>query len=383
MASSIRIKRRASTGSAGAPSSLLNGELAYNEADNTLYYGFGDNGSGVATSVISIAGPSGFVSFAAVQAANTVLAGPTSGTAVGPTFRTLAASDIPSLTAAKISDFDTAVQSNTLNSLTAPDADVSLNAHKITNLADPTSDTDGANKRYVDAARSGLDVKQSVRVATTGAITLSGTQTIDGVSLSVGDRVLVKNQGSAQDNGIYDVASTAWTRSSDADDNTKVTPGLFTFVEEGSANADKGFVLVNNQTITLGSTSLTFTQFTGLGQITAGDGLTKTGETLNVVGTSNRITANANSIDISANYVGQNTITTLGTITSGTWNANTLGVAYGGTGLTSAPKGSVLVANAVDTLTALDGGGTADGLLSYDASSDTISWSDVIDGGTF
>ena len=116
---------------------------------------------------------------------------------------------------------------------------------------------------------------------TTGSITLSGTQTIDGVSVVAGDRVLVKNQGSA-DNGIYDVASGSWTRSVDADSDEKVTAGMFVFVEEGSVNADAGFVLTNDGTITLGTTVLSFTQFSGAGQVTAGAGMSKTGNTLDV-----------------------------------------------------------------------------------------------------
>ena len=196
--------------------------------------------------------------------------------------------------------------------------------------------------------------------------------------------VLVKNQTAPEDNGIYDVvANGTWTRSSDADDDTKVNPGLFTFVEEGTDNGDKGFVLTSDQTITLDTTGLTFTQFTGLGQIVAGAGLTKNGDTLNVVGTAHKIDVSANAITISGTYAGQNTISTVGTVTNGTWSATAIGATKGGTGLTTVPQGSVLIANAVDTVTALDGGGTQDGVLTYDSSSDTISWTGTIDGGTF
>lgn len=239
-------------------------------------------------------------------------------------------------TASTISDFDTAVQTNTLDSLTVPVADVDLNNNKITNLATPTLDSDAANKGYVDAARSGLDVKASVRVATTTNITLSGTQTIDGVSVIAGDRVLVKNQTADEDNGIYDVSTTAWSRSDDADTSEKVTSGLFTFVEEGTTHGDAGFVLTTNQPIVLGTTPLSFTQFSDTGQVTAGDGLTKTGSEIDVVGTADRITVNPDSIDIASTYVGQSSITTLGTITTGVWNGTTLAIANGGTGATSA-----------------------------------------------
>jgi hypothetical protein len=144
----------------------------------------------------------------------------------------------------------------------------------------------------------GLDVKDSVRVATTANLTLSGTQTIDGVSLSAGDRVLVKNQSTASQNGIYVVAAGVWGRASDADISAEVTAGMFTFVAEGTVNADSGWVLTTNDTITLGTTSLTFAQFSGAGQITAGAGLTKNGNTIDAVGTAGRIVVNADSIDL-------------------------------------------------------------------------------------
>ena len=384
MASSIRIKRRDSTGAAGAPSSLLQSELAFNEADKTLYYGFGTGVGGAANSIIAIGGEGAYFSKSITRVANTVLAGPASGADAAPTFRALVANDIPSLTAAKISDFNTQVQSNTLDSLAAAIDDIDCGTQKLINVAAPTSDTDAANKAYVDAARTGLDVKNSVRVATTANITLSGLQTIDSVSLVAGNRVLVKNQTTAADNCIYVVVDGgAWTRSEDANSSIKITPGMFTFVEEGTDNADSGFILTNNAEVNLGLTGLAFAQFSGAGQIDAGAGLTKTGNTLNVGGTASRITVNADTVDIASTYVGQTSITTVGTLSTGTWNGTTVGVAYGGTGLTSATQGSVLVANTANTLSALDGGGANDGLLFYTASTDTISWTNEIDGGIF
>jgi len=90
-------------------------------------------------------------------------------------------------------------------------------------------------------------------------------------------------------------------------------------------------LFTTNDTVTLGTTALTFAQFSGAGQITAGDGLTKTGNTINAVGTADRITVNSDSIDIASTYAGQNTITTLGTVTTGTWQSTDIGIAYGGT----------------------------------------------------
>ena len=159
-----------------------------------------------------------------------------------------------------------------------------------TKFGTPTDANHAATKQYVDAARSGLDVKQSVKVATTAQGTLSTSfaagQVVDGYTLVAGDRILIKDQGNGSahvDNGIYTVnASGAPTRATDADENAEVTPGLFTFVEQGDTNGDAGFVLATNDSITVGSTALLFTQFSGTGQITAGDGLSKDGSILSV-----------------------------------------------------------------------------------------------------
>ena len=151
----------------------------------------------------------------------------------------------------------------------------------------PVNDLDAANKSYVDAARTGLDVKASVRAATVGPLSittdLENGDTVDGVDLVTGDRVLVKDQANGAENGIYIVqASGAAVRAADADSADEVTPGMFTFVEEGVINADAGWVLTNNGTITLGTTLLEFALFSVAGTILAGEGLSKTGDVLDV-----------------------------------------------------------------------------------------------------
>jgi hypothetical protein len=259
------------------------------------------------------------------------------------------------------------------------------------------------NKSYVDSVANGLDVKASVKVATTanlaatynnsnGTLTANanGAISVDGVTLVLNDRVLVKDQTTQTQNGFYKVttvgsgsAAFVLTRTPDANEASEITGGAFTFVEEGTANADNGYVATHNGTPTLGTDNITFDQFSGAGQISAGNGLTKTGNTIDVVGTADKITVSANAITIASTYVGQSSITTLGTISTGTWNGSTIDVAYGGTGITSAAKGSVLIANSANTFSALDGGGSDDGFLSYSASTDTISWATSIDGGTF
>lgn len=236
---------------------------------------------------------------------------------------------------------------NNVNLVPTGTGTVDVASKRITSLADPTQAQDAATKAYVDAVKTGLDIKDSVRVATTANITLSGTQTIDGVAVIAGERVLVKDQSTASQNGIYVVNASTWTRATDFDNTpgTEVTAGAFTFVEEGTANADSGWVLTTNGAITIGTTALTFAQFSGAGQITAGAGLTKTGNTIDAVGTANRITVNADSIDIASTYVGQATITTLGTVTTGTWNAGVIAGTYGGTGVNNNGKTITLGGN--------------------------------------
>jgi hypothetical protein len=176
---------------------------------------------------------------------------------------------------------------------------IAMGTNKITGLGTPTDGTDAATKNYVDSAAQGIDWKASVRAATTANVTLASDlengDTLDGVTLATGDRILVKNQSTGSQNGIYVVkASGAPDRSTDADTGAELTSNFAVFVEEGTANADQGYVLTNDGAITVGTTALTFTQFTGLGQIVAGDGLAKTGNTLNVTaGTGISITGDA------------------------------------------------------------------------------------------
>ena len=239
------------------------------------------------------------------------------------------------LTGAFFTDLTNATSSATLNTLAKRNADGQIS------VATPTAEGHAANKAYVDAARSGLDVKASVRVASVAPVAiadgLEAGDVIDGVTLVAGDRVLLKNQTTETENGIYVAVASgagAASRATDADTSAEVTTGMFTFVSEGTTNADSGWVLTTNDTITLGTTNLTFVQFSGAGQITAGFGLTKNGNTIDVVGTTDRITANADSIDIASTYAGQGSIVTLGTITTGEWGsgATDIAVTSGGTG---------------------------------------------------
>ena len=286
---------------------------------------------------------------------------------------------------------------------------VDLNSSRITSVSDPTGAQDAATKAYVDATKSGLDVKDSVRIGTTAALSTStysngssgvgatitcdsneGINDSDGLGQSVTliatNRVLVMNQGTAAQNGIYTVTTVgsgtaAWvlTRATDADTASEITGGTFTFVEEGT-NADNGYVFTHDGSPTMGSTSLSVSQFSGAGQITAGAGMTKSGNTLNVIGTADKITVAADAVTIATGYIGQSSITTLGTIATGTWQATDVGVAYGGTGVSTFTQNGVLYGNGSGDLQVTAAG--TDTYFLY-SNNGTPAWTNTVDGGTF
>ena len=336
MSNTIRIKKRAASGSAGAPSSLSPSELAFNENDLKLYYGFGDNGSTPpsASSIITVGGSGAFFNKTDTRTANTILAGPTTGSAAAPTFRALVAADLLKL-----------------NEFTAPDGSVSLNSQKITNLATPTADGDAASKSYVDGVAQGLDVKDSCVAATTGNITISTAlnngDTLDGVSLSTNDRVLVKDQSSASENGIYIVGSSP-ARADDLAAGADAA-GMFTFIEKGTVNADNAFVCTSDKgSAVVGTNNLAFTQFSGAGQVVASDGLSKSGNTLSVDLKSNGglvIESSEIAVDLAASSI-----------------TGTLAVSDGGTGSTSASAARTALGLAIGT-----------NVQAYDADLDALS----------
>ena len=242
-----------------------------------------------------------------------------------------------------------------LDELAAPTAAVALNSQRITGMGAPSAGTDAATKDYVDAARTGISVKDPVRVATAAALpactyaagvltaTAAAVLTVDGVAVALNDRILVKNEALGKYNGIYFVsqlgtAGVVWklTRATDCDAAAELKAGMAVWVNEGTDNSDSRWVLTTNDTITLDTTALVFTKDFQASDIVPGGGMTKSGNQLDVVGTANRITVNADSVDIASTYVGQTSITTLGTITAGTWNGNDIPVTAGGTGASDA-----------------------------------------------
>jgi hypothetical protein len=279
------------------------------------------------------------VTASSLTSVGTIATGVWQGTDVGVAYGGTGTSD-GSITGTGALTFTAGGSNTNVNLVPNGTGIVDVGGKRVGNAANPTQSTDLATKAYVDSLSNGLDVKASVRAATTANITLSNTQTVDGVALSVGDRVLVKNQSTGSQNGIYVVASGSWTRATDFDNSpdVEVSPGTFFFVEEGTTQADNGYVVSNDTAITIGTTAITFSQFSGAGQITAGAGLTKSGNTLDVVGTADRITVATDSVDIASTYVGQSSITTLGTIGTGTWQGTVVAGQYGGTGVNNSGK---------------------------------------------
>jgi hypothetical protein len=437
MADVLRIKRRTS-GAPGAPTSLANAEIAYNEIDHTLYYGEGTGGAGGTASVVVPIAGSGLASNASPAMDGTPTPGssalwsrgdhihptdisraplaspgltgiPTAPTAapgtattqiattafvstitplpsgglpimdgvayagalatwsrgdhVHPTDTTRAPLDSPNFTGVPTAPnpangtntqqlaTTSYVLSTRLDQFQAPNTDVNWANHKITGLADPTQGQDAVNKQYVDAIAQGIDAKLSVRAASTGDVAvLSGVATIDGVALAAGDRVLLKDQTAPQQNGIWIVQAGAWVRSTDADTWPELV-SAFTFVEGGATNGDVGYLCTVDPGGTLGTTPITWTQFSSAGQVSGGAGLVKSGSVLDVVGTPGRIAVGPDNVDIDPAYVGQTSIGTVGNVTSGTWNATTIAVARGGSGATSLT--GYLVGNGTGPFTAV------------------------------
>jgi Repeat of unknown function (DUF5907) len=324
-----------------APSSPVTGQLYYNTGDNTLYWWDG-------TQWVSARGGAASTPDATTSTKGVIqLAGDLAGTATSPQIAAGVITDAEVAAANKDGAVGTASMrtlgsgaaqampgNRTLDAITAPTAPVNFNTQRLTSVGPPSASTDGANKQYVDDTAQGLDAKASVKAASVGNLTLSGTQTVDGIALIANDRVLVKDQSTPSANGIYIVQAGAWTRATDMDAWTEV-PGAYTWVEQGTVNADSGWVATADQGGTLGSTSITWTQFSGAGSITAGAGLTKTGSTLDV-GAGAGITVNADSIQVANNGITNAMLADAAVDLASADVTNTLPLTKGGTGQTTA-----------------------------------------------
>ena len=260
---------------------------------------------------------------------NANLANPT--TTLGSSTLTLGAAttDIAGLTSLVVDSIT--INGSTL-STTAANTDIVFSPHGTGTVTVPSGYEDRAgfttnslaNKAYVDQVAQGLDAKPSARAATTANISgtysngtagvgatitagSNGAIVLDGVSPSVGDRILVKDQTAAAQNGIYTVTtqgdgSTAFvlTRATPEDQPAELSGGSFIFVEEGTANGDNGYVFTHTGAPTFGTTALDVTQFSGAGQINAGAAMSKTGNQLDVEVDDSSIEVNADALRVKA-----------------------------------------------------------------------------------
>ena len=290
---------------------------------------------------------------------------------------------------------------------------IDMGANRVTNVADPSSAQDSATKAYVDAVKQGLDVKDSVACATTadvsswtynngaGTLTASGNGavTLDGVSLTLNMRVLVKNQDPATENGIYYVstagaggATLVLTRATDANTGAELSGGTFVFVEQGTVAAENGYVFTHNGDATFGTTALTVSQFSGAGQIIAGTSLTKTGNTMNVAtdGTtmftlsdalSVKSTGTAGQVLRSTGTAGQAAV--YGQLDLANSNAVTgiAAVANGGTGVNTIGANQLMTGDGTSAVNLVAVGTSGQVLISAGSGSDPAFGH--VDGGTF
>jgi hypothetical protein len=391
MPNTLRIKRRASTGAAGAPASLANAELAYNEADNTLYYGKGTGGAnGTATTIEAIAGPGAYTTLGTTQTVSgiktfsgpCVFSGTGSNSATGVTqassddsTRLATTAYVKSVVSAAGGGTVTSVGLSLPNLFTVTGSPVTASGTLTATLATqaanrvfagPTTGADAAPtfralvaedipaltaakisdfntavqaNRLDQLAQATQPVTFGSNVTVTGDLTVNGTTTtINSTTVTIDDKNFV----------LGDVASPT------------------------DAGADGGGITLK------GTTDKSFNWVDATDAWTSSEHLNLlTGKAFYINGTS---VLNASTL---GSGVTGSSLTSVGTITTGVWSATPVGSTKGGTGLATVPKGSVLVANTLDTISALDGGGSVDGILAYDATTDTISWTTTIDGGTF
>jgi len=382
MANTLRIKRRASASGAGAPSTLANAELAFNEASNVLYYGTGTGGAGgSATSVIAIGGDGAYLGLSSGLTQTVAGTYTFSGTVTfsGTTSIGAATATTPDLnddstrvaTTAWVLDKIDAFGAGTVTSvgLSLPSI-FTVSGSPVTSSGTLSATLASQTQSHVFAAPSSGNGAPAFRAlaagdlpdlsgaylplaggSLTGNLTVGGDLTVSGTCTINGETVTVNATTLTVDDKAIELGSV---------------------YSPSDATADGGGVILK------GSTDHTILW------VDATDAWTFS-EHINLA-SGKEFKINGSSV-VSSSALGSgvtsSSLTTVGTLTGGTWQANTIGVGYGGTGLAAAPQGSVLVANTANTFTALDGGGSTDKLLLYSAASDSIAWTNEIDGGVF
>ena len=408
MSNVLKIKSRQS-GDAGAPASLARAELAYNELDDTIYIGHGSGtdssrtkkaiggvgsfvdkaSSQVLTNKDLTATSNSFTAASATQAGVVELATDTETNAGSSTTRAVTPANVNAFTGstniATVGTISSGVWSGTalvaakvpnLEALTVG-GHVDVNSKRIGNLAAPVTANDAVRKVDLDNAIIGLDVRDSVRVVAVANVAgyatsaQSSALSVDGVTLAANDRILLTAQSTASENGIWKMTnpSSTWllVRADDANHVDDLSANMFCFVEEGTNYADSGWVCTTNETVTM--SNMTFSQFSGAGQVTAGNGLDKSGDTLSVDLKANGgivIESTEMAVDLGASSI-----------------TGTLGVADGGTGATSLTTGTVLLGNAANAITQL-GKQAAGKILTSEgtAGGDGAVWSNTLSGIT-
>jgi hypothetical protein len=301
------------------------------------------------------------------QAAGLFLASP-NGAAGAPTYRAVVAADVPkALDHTWVTDFDTQVRTSRLDQLAAPTAAVGLNGQRLTGVGTPTAATDAATRGYVDQTIQGLTPKPPATVATTAALPAStyvngtggvgatltavanGALTVDGYAVAVGDRILVKDQATPAQNGLYDVTQAGsgatpfiLTRNVDMDTAAEFATAFIPVEDAGTVNANSLWLCTNSAAPTVGTTPIAFSQLNKGTDLAAGTGIS-------IVG---------NTVAIAAAYAGQGSIITVGTVTAGTWQGTAVAVGFGGTGAATA-AGARANLGAVGKYSALIGDGAA------------------------